>query len=323
MTSSSAGAPTLGPPIVDAFDAVPVLAPFRETARRGDWDALRCMLHGVGSVDDLVAVVEHLARLDGIESGLERSVADRPDDVLVTLLAARYVRAGWEVRTRDRARHVSAAQFEQFHAMLGRAERLLVDVCARRPDLAPAWSTRLATARGLELGHGEARRRYRRLAAHHPHVFAAQAQLLQQLCPKWGGTWEDAFAFARECAAGSPSGSPAGALVATAHLERWADSDSRSGRAHLASAAVRDELREHAARSVLHPDASLGVQGAEAHGAFALVYSLGGHAAAAAPHFRAMGERVPPEPWDYLEDPAGDLVRFREAAFRSETQGEA
>jgi len=322
MTSTHVGTGRPGGVSFDPFATVTGLVTLRDAALRGDWPGLRGLLEGCATADAQTLAVGTLAELPGVERLLEQAVAAEPGDALArTLLAARYVDIGWGIRSRAQASAVTRDQAEQFHAWLRTAERILIEVCAERPDLAAAWTTRLMTARGLELGLAEARRRYQRLAVHHPHHLAAQEQLLQMLCPKWGGTWDDALAFARESAAAAPPGYPSGALVATVHVERWIDDD--DGRPRLTAREVRDELCAVAMRSLWHPGADLGVHEVGAHSAFALAFSLGGHAREAAPHFRVLGDRATLHLWRYLNNPAGSYAKFRRAALDAEAKGGA
>ncbi len=296
---------------------VPGLASIRDAARDGDWPGVRGKLDDCPSADALTFAVTMLADQPGIERLLERVVADAPDDVLArAVLGAREVVLAWDARGGGRASTVGARQFDMFFEHLERAERLLIDVCADRPDLAPAWTSRLMTARGLELGLGETRRRYDRLAAHHPHHLAAQAQLLQRLCPKWGGSWEQALGFAREQAAAAAPGSPSGALVAIVHFERAIERD--AGAPPVSSAQVRDELVEAALRSVWHQDAHLGVEEVAAHSVFALAFSVGGHDRHAAPHFRVLAGRGARSFWSYYDEPSAVYVASRDEAFAAE-----
>jgi hypothetical protein len=314
----------LSEPVDDPFTTLPDLTPLRDAARAGDWQATQAFFTtlastedpGENSVEKMSFASAQLAGLDGVETYLEQTAADHPDDPLPrTLLAERYIRIGWAIRSRHRAQHVSRDQFDQFHDWLRRAERLLIDVCAEQPGNAAAWTARLLTARGLELGQTEARRRYDRLSAHHPHHFPAQAQLLQQLCPKWSGSWETAHSFAQECVAAAPAGSPAGAVVAEAHIEHWADLEGVDQRTYLRSISVRDELRAAAQASVLHPDYVPGWSWITTHSAFALAFSIGGHAEDAAAHFASLGNRVNEYHWQYLPGWKAAFVKYRKSAL--------
>ncbi|KUO21102.1 hypothetical protein [Streptomyces dysideae] len=318
MSSSSSGRQpgASSGPSFDPYVNLPELVPLRTAAVSGDWTAVQAYFASLDSADKVTFVVGLVAETDGVENMLERAVAERPADPLPrTLLADRYVRIGWGIRGDARAKHVSSGQFDQFHDWLRRAERILIEVCAEQPSYAPAWTVRLITARGLSLGQAEARRRYERLSAHHPHHYAAQQQLLQQLCPKWGGSWDDAHGFARESAAAAPDGSHAGALVALAHLERWLDLDGSEAGAYMRGLPVRDDLRHAAQVSVLHPDYRPGWHGIGTHSAFAMAFSLGGHFEDAARHFAALGDRAAEFPWSYLSDPRGAFVKYRKSAL--------
>ncbi|MEH0576366.1 hypothetical protein QBA54_18135 [Streptomyces sp. B21-108] len=171
------------------------------------------------------------------------------------------------------------------------------------------------TARGLQLGQAEARRRYDRLSAHHPHHYRAQTQLLQQLCPKWGGSWDAAHGFARECATAAPDGANSGALVALAHIEHWLDLDSGERTAYMRGLPVRDDLRNAARVSVLHAGHRPDWNSIGAHSAFAFAFSIGGHFADAAPHFAFLGDRATEFPWQYLPDQKSAFLKFRKSAL--------
>ncbi|MGW1779157.1 hypothetical protein ACWCQQ_08445 [Streptomyces sp. NPDC002143] len=316
--SSGGGSGSSGPTF-DPYDNTPELIPLRTAAQAGDWPAVRAFFAGLGSVDQLASASGLLADIPGVENFLERAAAELPGDPLPrTLLAERYVFIGWDIRSGARAKYVSQDQFGQFHDWLRRAEQILIEVCAEQPAYAPAWTARLLTARGLQLGQAEARRRYDRLAAHHPHHYRAQMQLLQQLCPKWSGSWEAAHGFARECATAAPDGSNSGAMVALAHIEHWLDLDSGEDAAYLRGVPVRDDLRHAAQVSVLHPDHRPDWNSIGAHSAFAFAFSVGGHFADAAPHFAFLGDRASEFPWQYLPDQKSAFLKFRKSALASQ-----
>ncbi|WP_327317272.1 hypothetical protein [Streptomyces sp. NBC_01235] len=327
MTSTTSGIPMgadtgSSGPTFDPYDNTPELIPLRTAAQAGDWPAVRAYFAALDSVDRLASASSLLADIPGVENFLERAAADLPGDPLPrALLAERYVYIGWDIRSGARAQHVSREQFTQFHDWLRRAEQLLIEVCAEQPAYAPAWTARLMTARGLQLGQTEARRRYDRLSAHHPHHYRAQTQLLQQLCPKWSGSWDAAHGFARECATAAPDGSNSGALVALAHIEHWLDLDSGEDAAYMRGVPVRDDLRHAAQVSVLHPDHRPDWNSIGAHNAFAFAFSLGGHFADAAPHFAFLGDRASEFPWQYLPDKKSAYLKSRKAALESRGGG--
>ncbi|MFD9393436.1 hypothetical protein ACFWBB_22730 [Streptomyces sp. NPDC060000] len=325
MTSTTDGITSGGPtstsgPTFDPYDNTPELIPLRSAAQAGHWPAVQAYFAGLDSAAELTAAAGLLADIAGVENFLERAAAELPGDPLPrTLLAERYVHIGWGIRSSARAQHVSQDQFVQFHDWLRRAEQILIEVCAEHPSYAPAWASRLKTVRGLQLGQAEARRRYDRLSAHHPHHYRAQTQLLQQLCPKWSGSWEAAHGFARECATAAPDGSNSGALVAIVHIEHALDLDGGQKAAYMQSLPVRDDLRNAAHVSVLHPAHRPDWDSIGAHNAFAFAFSFGGHVADAAPHFAILGDRATEDPWDCLPDMKAAFLRYRKAAL--ETRG--
>ncbi|MCX5194921.1 hypothetical protein OOK31_13585 [Streptomyces sp. NBC_00249] len=308
-------------PLLDPALAFPALAPLRAATVAGDWDALATAFEAIPDEDDRTLACRVVAETTRSQLFLRLTAERLPRDPLArTLYAARLTTMGWEVRTGARAAHVAAERFEEFHGYLRRAERLLIEVCAEHPGYALAWHLRTVTARGLELGPSETRRRYDRLTEHHPHHFSAQSQLLQQLCPKWGGSWEAAEAFAAECLEQAPPGSPAAALVAIVQLERWlalAETDHDDAEEYVEDRARHAALTQAAAASVLHPDFdSARPHSVTAHGVFAAVHCLARRWDEAAPHFRALGNRMSAFPWEYLgSDPVREFTTHRKIAL--------
>ncbi len=306
----------LPPPDFDITSAYPVVGELRRAAAAHDWAAIRRFTDGLPPGTDRTFVVDAIEEVPGIETALRELVAADPDDLLAaTALAAREVTLGWEARTDKQAKYVSREQFATLHRHLRQAEQLLIRVTALDPSWDPAWVQRLTTAMGLQLGQNEARRRYDRLARYQPHHHAAQLRLLQQLCPKWGGSWEAVHGFARECMLGSPGGTLGGSLVAGAHLEHWLSLSGEKRTGYLRQAYVHQELVEAAEHSVLHPDHRPVFGWVRAQGTFAALFVLAGDRERAAVHFRAMGDLASRHPWSYLGDPAEMFTKYRAEAL--------
>ncbi|MFJ1606911.1 hypothetical protein ACIOHS_26605 [Streptomyces sp. NPDC088253] len=309
---------SLPPPDFELASAFPEAGWLRQATAARDWAGIRQYTNGLPQGTDRAFLVGVVADVPGVEHPLRELVAAAPDDVLaLTLLGTREVKVGWEIRSDARAEHVSREQFRQLHEHLRQAEQLLIRATALDPSHDAAWAARLNTARGLQLGQNEARRRYDRLAAYHPHHFTGQARLLQQLCPKWSGSWEAAHGFARECLLNSPEGSLNGGLVAEAHLEHWIALPSAGSERtdYLRQAHVHAELVEAAERSVLHPYYRPAYGWVTIQGVFAALFSLIGDTARAAAHFRALGNLASEYPWSYLGKPADAYVKHRSAAL--------
>ncbi|MGX4691744.1 hypothetical protein [Streptomyces sp. JNUCC 63] len=310
-------ASSLPPPDFEVASAFPEAAWLRQAAATGDWASVRQYADSLPQGTDRAFAVRVLAEVPGVEQPLRELVAAAPDDVFaLTVLGAREIEAGWEIRTAARAEHVSREHFAAFHAHLREAEKLLIRATALDPSHDAAWAERLNTARGLQLGQNEARRRYDRLAAHHPHHFTGQARLLQQLCPKWGGSWQSTHGFAQECLRGAPDGALNGGLVAEAHLEHWMELRAGQERTdYLRQPHVHAELVEAAEHSVSHPHFRPTYGWVTVQGCFAALFSLIGDRARAAAHFRALGNLASEYPWSYLGTPADAYVKHRDAAL--------
>ncbi|MEV6375393.1 hypothetical protein [Micromonospora musae] len=281
-----------------------------------DWPTLRQLLDAAEP-----GVRSHLVRFaadwGGIELSLRDQLARAPEDPHVpVLLAARLIAAGWRIRGRAMASYVDDDRFAEFHDHLRRAEQLLIDVTARHPDDVAAWTQRLLVARGLQLGQAEARRRYDRLARHLPHHLPAQSALLQQLCPKWGGGWELAHAFARECAEAAPPGAGNAVLVVEAHLEESMEAiDVVRRREHLRGPQVTAEIQAAAERSVSHEDFRHTYGWVAVRSTFAMAFHLMGDYRAARDQFEALGPYTDQAMFGYHGEWRAAFTRARDESY--------
>ncbi|MDG4796294.1 hypothetical protein [Micromonospora sp. WMMD1082] len=306
----------LPPPVFDAAVAYPQVATGRGALAAGDWAALRALVDAQDAHGRTV-LVGQVGELPDAEGQLRKMLADQPEDPLAgAMLGAYLIRAGWRIRSAEQAQYVSRQQFAQFFDHLRRAEQVLIDVTARHPEDAAAWTQRVTSARGLQLGQAEARRRYDRLAAHHPHHLPAQSSLLQQFCPKWSGTWERAYAFARECTAAAPPGAPNAVLVVEAHLERAIDHGNLSAAGEfLRGPQVRAEIHEAAHRSIWHPEHRNDWGWVWVRSTFAFAFCLMREWTPAAQQFAALGDLGDESMFGYLGDAVAQFQRFREKAY--------
>lgn len=302
--------------ILDPAAGLERLAPLRSALAARDWGAARRVLDGAGPAERTLLVLT--AGPHDPEGFLGHVLAADPDDSgAAALLAQHLATVAWQVRTQAPASQVSREQFRQFDAGLQRAEQVLVEAVARRPDDPTLWVVRLATARGLGLDPSEIRRRYDRLAALDPAHLPGQAELLQALCPKWGGTWPAAFGFARECALSAPEGALNPVLLADAHVEKWVElrqHDPATAFAYLTTDEVRTDIDEAARRSVWHPDFRAVPGWVQVLSTFALVFSEQGDQRAAAALFARLGPLATAAPWNSLSPDPVALIRQRRAA---------
>jgi len=300
------------------FESTPEYAALRAALASNLWDPVESQLRTF-PFDQLGYALVSLGQVTGIEEFLQYAINNHPHSPFArTAMAARSIMLGWDARSS--AEDISDEQFAAFQLWLNSAEQHLITVCAQNPGFAPAWSLRVITARGLQVGESEARRRYRRLSELSPNDYPAQAQLLQYLLPKWFGSWEAAIAFARECAGAAPPGSNSAALIPLLHIERWLSlGGGKPGKAYMAAPDVYSELQEAASRSVLHPSHRLDPIGVEARSAFAMAFYVGGKFAEADPHIQALGDRATEFPWSYATPTVDDLNR----AYKLITDGAA
>ncbi|MCR6489186.1 hypothetical protein M8542_40820 [Amycolatopsis sp. OK19-0408] len=311
--SSTGTAPA---PVFDPAAAFPEAGVLRSAAEAGDWPTVSGFFARFTSPDERSFGVTTTMSVPAAEPMLRAVVEREPRaEPARVLLAAQYVQRGWTIRGTGPAAGVSRDQFAGMHEWLRQAEHLLIDVTAREPANAVAWWLRLITARGLGLGQSEARRRYDRLAAHHPGFLAAQRNLLQQLSPKWGGSWDAAHAFVRECTAAARPGDPQGVLVPELYLERWLELGPEAGGDFLRGPGIREEIAAAAATSVLHPAYRSRFGWVVAHSTFAMAFSLIGDLPRAAVHFRVLGGRASEGPWHYFPDPVAAHARHRDRAL--------
>ncbi|WP_436536588.1 hypothetical protein [Actinoplanes sp. HUAS TT8] len=282
-----------------------------EAAAAGDWPGLR-RLADAAEPQARTRLLRMLAEHHRFGDLAARAVEADPDDSTAAATRAfQLIHQGWLVRGDGRARNVSARRFAGFHEYLAEAERVLHAALTRSAHDTALWTVSLTTARGLEMGLEHARYRYECLAAFDPHHLPAQSQLLQQLCPKWGGSWPEAERFARAAADAAPAGAHNAVLIADLHLEKLVDQ--RAG--ELRSAQVRADLDAAADRSVRHPAFQRTVGWVAVVNSFAMAFGLAGDRAAARRMFALLGPYASELPWVYRS--ADAATAFRLARLRA------
>ncbi|WP_436523882.1 hypothetical protein [Actinoplanes sp. HUAS TT8] len=302
-------------PVLDPAAAYPKIAELRSFLDARDWAAARTLLDAAEPVER-----DSLIRAGGEGAGREEFLRgvlrDDPDDSAAgAMLGQHLIDEAWKIRTGYRATHVSRQQFAGFHELLRKAEIVLIDAAARTPAEPALWTARVTSARGLELGQAESRRRYDRLAEVAPHHLPAQRQLLQNFCPKWSGSWEKVHAFAREAAGAVPPGAHNAVLIPEVHLEHWLDLSAPADLAYLRSDAVRNELYEAARRSVWHPEFRRTHGWVAVMSTFAAVFALLEDMPAVGSLFTAMGDLATEWPWQYIGDPVTVIGKYRARAL--------
>lgn len=301
---------------LEPTDAHPELGHLRDALRAGDWRGVVDFYDWLPDDNARAIAMRCTDDVPGSERFLTDVLRHDPGSALArALYGQRYIGLAWEVRTSARASQVSREQFVKMREHLITAEKVLIDLTAWRPEYALGWALRLTTSMGLELGINEAKRRYAQLAKVEPHLYTAQGRMLQLLCPKWCGSWEEMFGFVRERARQAPPGSLIPALVAEAHLERGLDMEADERTEYLRQPAVIQELQHAARQSVLHPAFRRGYGWVGAHSNFAACFSFAGEYRMAAVHFRALGDLGSEFPWSMFGSARALIARHRGAAL--------
>lgn len=300
---------------VSAAELYPAVGAALELARSSQWDELVAALDRM-SASERSATMRVVA---GEEPRLPVPVSDLATPqgrVLTVLLAHCLVEQAWLARSSRQADQVTAGAWKTFRELLVRAERLLVETTARDRAQVDAWALRILTARGLQLGPAEARRRHAAVLSLVDEHQLADEQLLQMLCPKWFGDWPTVFEFARGRAATAAPGAFEHLLVVKAHLEGWVE----KGPEYLKQQAVIDEVVAAAQASVWHPDCRRDLGWHSAHSNLALFFSMADMPDVAAGHFDALGDQPVEATWAYFDDPDGTYRLRREVARPTATK---
>jgi hypothetical protein len=283
------------------------------------WRATRDFLTAVYDPDDRAFYVSACADVDGVQEWIDEWLAAEPHSTLPLLVrGAHAVNWAWHARGGKTADHTSQDQFREFFRRLRLAENCLDEVVERDPDDTTAWAFLIRSARGRQVDRAEAQRRFDAVVKRRPHHRMAHEQMLQYLCKKWFGSHEEMFDFARSAATKAPAGSPLGALVATAHIERWLDLPSGDDVAYMTQPEVIADLRAAADASVRHPYFRRRPGWPALHNTFAFAFACAGDWAFAAEQFDMIGDRVTEWPWQYFRaDAASAFLELREDAYRN------
>lgn len=303
--------------VFDPAGAYPEVTPLRAALTARDWPGCRAVLDQAGPMErtNLILIA---GEEPGIEGLLREALREDPaDGAASALLGWHLIHIGWEIRTGARAQYVSAEQFSRFRDWLCRAEQVLIDGAAYHPADPAIWTARLTSARGLELGQAETRRRYDRMAAADPHHLPGQFSMVQSLCPKWSGSWDLLHGFVNETAAAAPPGGAHGALVVDAHVEHALETaDNMRGMiGYFSDPRVRTEIYQAAERSIGHPAFGRGYGWLRALNGFALCFQLIGDRQAAASAFERMDGLATKGPWQYLGDAGKEFRKARDWAL--------
>ncbi|WIM94982.1 hypothetical protein ACTOB_007043 [Actinoplanes oblitus] len=215
-----------------------------------DWPAVRDILTA-SDPERLMFRLRWLSHHQGLEEWIPDVVRAEPDATLPRLVyGARAISWAWEARGNGGSETVGQDQWKIWFDRLKLAENCLDKVVDRAPDCAEAWHYLVILGRARQLPLAEQWRRFDRLIAIDPTHFYGHEQMLENLMPKWSGSTEAMFDFARTRAAACP-GTDIPLLVAKAHLEHRR---SAGGAGYLRRNEVAGEIYAAAHNSFWHDD---------------------------------------------------------------------
>ncbi|MBL7257996.1 hypothetical protein [Paractinoplanes lichenicola] len=223
-----------------------------QALRERDWGVARKLL-AAADREEFSYYVRTAADVPGLEQWLPEVIRHDPGDPLPHLLrGARAVSWAWEARGTGRADTVARETWDVWFQRLALAEDCLDMALERDRGLAEPWYYKITLGRARQLPAEERRRRFHHLVALDPAHFNGHKSMFEGLLPKWSGSWEAAFQFARDRTAACP-GTHVPLLTAMAHLNFRASADNPDEN-YLERPEVSAEIVAAAQQSVWHDD---------------------------------------------------------------------
>jgi hypothetical protein len=170
-----------------------------------------------------------------------------PDSYLASWsMGSFYISYAWDARGSGWGSTVTEEGWKKFNERLRLAEQHFIHACELDPQDPRAPASLITIARGLGYDSGYMEKWFKQAVEADPKYYGAYKNKLTYLMPKWQGTREEMFAFARECAANPPKGSRVALILMDAHKEmayRWADSTGKKWREYYQEPGVWEELK--------------------------------------------------------------------------------
>lgn len=132
-----------------------------------------------------------------------------------------YAEYGWRARGSSWRYKVSEEGQRKFRTRFHLAEQSLTRSWGLNPADPRAATELITVAKALGYDRAEMEKWFQKAIDADPRYFPAYRDKLAYIMPKWYGTREEMFAFARECAADPPDQSYVGQLILNAHREMY------------------------------------------------------------------------------------------------------
>ncbi|HIE01595.1 MAG TPA: DUF4034 domain-containing protein [Thiotrichaceae bacterium] len=152
----------------------------------------------------------------------EKWIEQEPENALAYLLYGNaMIIAAWEVRGDSTADTIPISRFEEFWKRLALAQNAFYQAISLDNTDAEAFSSLITVAMGLSQGQDAFWEYFvQMIKRDRAHYFGHQS-MLTALTPKWGGSQEEMFYFARTVVKHLPEGHVLYGLIPKAHIEQW------------------------------------------------------------------------------------------------------
>lgn len=129
---------------------------------------------------------------------LDRWIAQHPKSHIPLLIRGILsINYGWEHRGSGRGFQVNRAAWSAFKQYLQQARADLKQSAALHPEDPNSWDHLIQIARGLSLPQNQMDHYYQQGLMANLHHLGIRVSRLEALYPWWGGSWQDAIAFAK------------------------------------------------------------------------------------------------------------------------------
>ncbi|MET8910979.1 hypothetical protein [Micromonospora sp. NPDC004551] len=265
-----------------------------------EWGAARRIL-AAADKEHFMYYVQVAAATRGVEEWIDGPIRAQPDDPLPLLIGgARAIYWAGEARGDGRASTVPKDAWPVWFQRLELAENLLDQALDRHPALAEAWHYKISLSRNRQLPAEERWRRFDRLIEIDPSHLFGHLTMLDSLLPKWGGSWDEAFRFARERTAACPATNVPLLIMKVHRNFRW---ESENGETrYYQRPDVASETYDAAEQSVWHDDYETTTLTPILWNHFAFALTYGRYFRQACTLYDAIGsDFIRKEPWQTVE----------------------
>jgi hypothetical protein len=247
------------PLFLDGQIADPVLDRLGRDLMMGYWQTASDFLAPVEDANERMTVVQLVAAWAGRPRFLDAWVAAAPLNAQAWLVRGVHaVQWAWQARGGAHAGQATDRADPPFVERLQHAEKDLLQAAQLDPHDPTPHAELITVGMGLGQPAGQIEQHFQHAIARAADHCYAHWAFLQAVSPKWGGSNDQLFEFARLVLASCPEGSPLALLVASAHLEYLAaqagalESPAALGK-YFARPEVRADLDQARLKSFAHP----------------------------------------------------------------------